>query len=274
MIKCNLHMHSCLSPCGSLYMSPPLVINELKKNKFNIVALTDHNSSKNYDYFSKLGEKNDILIFPGIEVQTNEDIHFNLIFPNNIVSNKWDAYVYNHMKDIKNNPEFFGYQVIVNDKEQIITEVERLLLQSTDFDLNNLLKKASDEKLLYFPTHLHSSSYAICTVLGFLPEIRDRYGELLIKTVEIAIEDIYNEKFDEYSQNYTIITNSDAHYIKDINSKFFNISNTKIDLLYKKWVKVQNREVKKQIKTEIYYSLRDFLYNKINQKKISNIWTK
>ena len=50
---CDLHIHSCLSPCGDDEMTPANIAGMAVVNGLNIVALTDHNSSKNCPAFFK-----------------------------------------------------------------------------------------------------------------------------------------------------------------------------------------------------------------------------
>ncbi len=39
----DLHLHSCLSPCGSSDMTPNNIVNMAKLMGYNMIALTDHN---------------------------------------------------------------------------------------------------------------------------------------------------------------------------------------------------------------------------------------
>ena len=49
--RCDLHIHSCLSPCGDEDMTPGSIAGIAKLNGLNIAALTDHNACDNCPAF-------------------------------------------------------------------------------------------------------------------------------------------------------------------------------------------------------------------------------
>ena len=58
---CDLHIHSCLSPCGDDDMTPGNIVGMACLNGLQIVALTDHNSVKNCPAFYKIAKKHGII---------------------------------------------------------------------------------------------------------------------------------------------------------------------------------------------------------------------
>jgi len=73
--KADLHMHSTLSPCGSLYMSPSAIVKEVKKKGLGMFSVTDHNACSNLPYVNSLAKKEDLVFIPGVELQTEEEVH-------------------------------------------------------------------------------------------------------------------------------------------------------------------------------------------------------
>jgi len=244
------------------------------KEKYNIVAVTDHNSFLNSEPFIKLGEKNGIMVFAGAEIQTSEDIHTNIIVSDNRKIADWQKLIDDKIGYIKLNADFFGDQVLVDENENILDMPDNLLLQSIDFSFNNLAEKAYKDNVLFFPTHIHTTSYAICTVLGFIPDLKDEHGNQIIKLVEIADPIYYKNKKNMYEEKYNIITNSDAHYIHDLGSKYFTIDSEELNILYDKWLATADKDKKNQIKIDFYNKYRDFIYKKSNQDRIINFWKK
>ncbi|HNX58188.1 MAG TPA: PHP domain-containing protein, partial [Spirochaetota bacterium] len=47
ILRADLHIHSCLSPCGSLDMSPSRIVERAVESGLDVIALTDHNSALN-----------------------------------------------------------------------------------------------------------------------------------------------------------------------------------------------------------------------------------
>lgn len=46
-LYCDLHLHSCLSPCGDDDMTPNNIVNMAKLKGLTCIALTDHNTAMN-----------------------------------------------------------------------------------------------------------------------------------------------------------------------------------------------------------------------------------
>ena len=256
-VNCDLHIHSCHSPCGSLEMGPKNVIGKLRENSISIAAITDHNSSLNTRGFYNLGLKNNILIFPGMEIQTVEEVHINVIFPDFITADKWDSWIKKSMQDIRCDPDIFGDQPIVNENEEILELYELLLLQSSNYDFETIINKAYNEKLIFFPCHIFEPSFSVTSQLGFLPSHIDPVsGKDKIPFLEIATRtnlDII--KSNKIYDRKTILTNSDAHYPNDIGKKYFQIQSKKLETLLDEFFHDHNS--KKQ--TEIYKILYDSL---------------
>ena len=78
--RCDLHIHSCLSPCGDEDMTPGNIVGMSLLNGLQIVALTDHNSTKNCPAFFKIAKKHGIIPIAGMELTTAEDIHVICLF--------------------------------------------------------------------------------------------------------------------------------------------------------------------------------------------------
>lgn len=55
--KGDLHIHSCLSPCADLEMSPKNIIRKAKEEKIDIIAICDHNYMENLEPLNKFRKK-------------------------------------------------------------------------------------------------------------------------------------------------------------------------------------------------------------------------
>ena len=76
----DLHIHSCLSPCGDNDMTPDSIAGMGELNKLDIMALTDHNTLKNCPAFFKAADRHGIIPVAGAELTTAEDIHVVCLF--------------------------------------------------------------------------------------------------------------------------------------------------------------------------------------------------
>ncbi|WP_066504389.1 PHP domain-containing protein [Abyssisolibacter fermentans] len=206
----DLHIHSILSPCGSEEMTPNNIINMAMLKQLDIIAVTDHNTMLNVPAVIKVAQKKGIIVLPGIEVTTKEDIHALCYFKDINDGLKFQDIIYDSLPNIKNNEEIFGYQYIMDEKDQIIGKLDKLLLSSTKFTINEINNLAKEYSGAMVPAHVNKTTNSILSNLGFIPK------ELKLCIVE------KNSDQNEYlckmigESDYNIITNSDAHYLRDI----------------------------------------------------------
>ncbi len=52
--RCDLHIHSCLSPCAELGMYPRALVEKAADERLDIIAVCDHNSSENMGVHSRV----------------------------------------------------------------------------------------------------------------------------------------------------------------------------------------------------------------------------
>lgn len=214
--KADLHIHSVLSPCGSLEMSPKAVMKKAKEEKLDIIAITDHNSLLNCPAYSYYATKENIFFINGVEIQTSEEIHIIALFPNWEIAEKFNDVLYKSLLPIANDPEFFGDQVVVDKDENIVRFLETALINSSIWTYEETIQKIEEYEGIYFPAHINAGNYSVLSQLGFVPKIPKLYAtEIILKeSYENFIKN--NPKFSELN----LLTNSDAHYLKDIANAF------------------------------------------------------
>jgi len=211
----DLHMHSALSPCGDNDMTPNNIVNMAILKGIDIISVTDHNSTANLPAFSRIAVENGIMLLPGIEVQTREEIHMLCYFKTVDEAAEFGNIIYSKLPDIKNDEEAFGQQLIVDHLDNTVGKLDKLLLSSANISIDGLSDLVRVFKGVCIPAHVDRSSYSIISNLGFIPD------NLGIKTVEIsrnatASSVILNFP---YLKNLRITRSSDAHYLWDISEK-------------------------------------------------------
>ncbi len=231
VFKADLHIHSVLSPCGSLESSPERIVSKAADKKLDIIALSDHNSTLNLPAFKKVAAGK-VIPFFGIEVQTISETHLLVVFDELDAAMSFGEVIYRSLPEIENNPDYFGDQVIVDEHENIIGFEERLLLQSVQMDVEEVSDKAHSFGALVFPAHIDRDSFSILSQLGYIPD------ELSIDGVEISENISLNEakrRYHGYLDKYPVIRNSDSHYLKDIGNSytFFDMKEPSIDEMKK-----------------------------------------
>ncbi|ADQ15285.1 PHP domain-containing protein [Halanaerobium hydrogeniformans] len=211
--KSDLHIHSVLSPCADLLMSPAEIVNKAKKEGIEVLALTDHNSAANAEVFKYFCEQNNIFFIPAMETQTKEEIHILCYFPNLTSLFKWQEMVYANLPQIENDEEFFGPQIKCSFSDEFQSKVLRFLAGSCELSLEKCLKIISSLGGVVIPSHMDRRN-SIISQLGFIPP------GLEIETIEIS-KNTNKEDFLKNNQellSYQFIQNSDSHYLQDIKS--------------------------------------------------------
>ncbi len=214
--KADLHIHSVLSPCGDLEMSPKNVVHSLKQQGIEIFAITDHNRMKNCLAFYNHALKNGLTCLFGIEVQTQEDVHLVALFDNHQNAFYFEDELYNSLMPIDNDPDYFGDQVIIDENENILGMEPRALINSSLWTLDEVVDKIREYGGFCFPAHEDALNYSITAQLGFIPENLNFVAIGI--TAKCNLENLFT-KF-PYFNKYAFIRSSDAHYLKDIGSGF------------------------------------------------------
>ncbi len=202
----DFHIHSSLSPCGDSDSTPNNIAGMASIMGLDIIALTDHNTSKNCPAFFEACERYGVVAVAGMELTTSEDIHVVCLFEHLSDALKFDAFVSEGRLKIKNRPEIFGEQPILDGMDEKIGEEEYLLTASSGISVSEVCEIVSGFGGIAYPAHIDREANGIIAVLGTLPlnegfklfELNDR------------------EKADRYSTEYSInkdsfLIGSDAH---------------------------------------------------------------
>lgn len=214
--RADLHIHTVLSPCGDLEMSPANIIEKALEKGLDIIGITDHNTTRHCKLISKLAEAAGIFVLMGAEVTTREEVHCLTFFENDNQLLEFQGFLETHLPPIPNNTERFGYQVVVDEDEQIIDEIEFLLLTALDQSIEQIEQKVHSLGGIFIPAHIDRPSYSIISQLGFIP------SGLLIDGIEISANSNAQSVFPLLGNQFEmpIIRNSDAHYAEDIGKAF------------------------------------------------------
>lgn len=208
----DLHVHSCLSPCADDDMTPNNIAGMAAIKGLHIVALTDHNTTKNCRAFFAAARKNGIIPVAGMEMTTAEDVHLVCLFPTLEAAETFDAEYQQYRILYKNRPEIFGEQFILDENDERIGEEENLLLNASTLSIDEAYALLTKYGAVVFPAHIDRDENGIIAALGWLPET-PRFA---------CVEFRDNANIESYTKMYNledklVLTDSDAHYLWDIN---------------------------------------------------------
>ena len=208
----DLHIHSCLSPCADDDMTPNNIAGMAALKGLNLLALTDHNTCKNCPAFFDACRQMGIVPVAGMELTTAEDIHVVCLFESLDDAMAFDEEVEKHLAPIKNRPEIFGNQLILNSEDEPVGEVEPLLISATDLWLDDALELARRYGAHVHPAHIDRESNGIVAILGNIPE---EYGFNFFELNDRNNREEY-EKYISEQHRDNILVCSDAHHLWDI----------------------------------------------------------
>lgn len=217
-VAIDLHIHSVLSPCGEEEMTPNNIVNMALIKELDFIAVTDHNTAKNLPAVMAVAKElakemeKGICILPGIEVTTKEEAHILAYLPTLEAAMELDQIIYDRLPDVMNEKELFGPQYIMDEDDNIIGEVDKLLISATNIGVDELWQIVHDLDGIIVPAHIDRKSYSLISSLGFIPL------ELDIKTCEISKKETFDNvlKNFRFFKDYQFIHGSDAHQLEDM----------------------------------------------------------
>ncbi len=208
----DLHIHSCLSPCGDDDMTPGNIAGMATINGLQIVALTDHNTTANCPAFYKQAKAQGLIPVAGMELTTAEDVHLVCLFPSLEAAMAFGELVNTRRIRIKNKPEIFGHQQIYDENEEVIGEEADLLINATTISIEEAYSLVEPYGGVCYPAHIDRSSNGMVAVLGAFPKNPPFTAYELNDPTSIPI---YASMFPHIRDKARVI-NSDAHYLWDM----------------------------------------------------------
>ena len=209
--RCDLHIHTCLSPCAELDMYPRAILQKALDEKLDIIGICDHNSSENVASVQKAASGHPLTVFPGMEVSSKEEVHTLALFDNMSHLQRFQRVIYDNLPG-ENDEDYFGCQAIVNESDEVEGFNKYLLIGATSLSLQEIIGHIHRLGGLAIASHIDRESFSVIGQLGFIDptfafdalEVTPRLG--LAKA---------RETFPDLG-NYPFITSSDAHFLRDI----------------------------------------------------------
>lgn len=211
MVRIDFHIHSCLSPCASLEMSPRAIVKRAQEVGLDGIALSDHCCAENLPAFQEACAEVGMPCLFGMEVTTSEEVHVLCLFDELRSALDFGRMVYTSLQDFPNDPGRFGDQPIVTVEGEIIDFADKLLIGATDISFFDLVPTALDAGALCIPAHIDRPYFGALAQLGFLPE-------LPYSAVEVIARKVPNE-----ADQWPVVRFSDSHELSQIGGRFTEV---------------------------------------------------
>jgi len=217
----DLHIHSCLSPCADDDMTPANICGMAHIKGLDAIAVTDHNTARNLPYVKEAADYYGLILLPGIEVTTREEVHMLGYFPTVEAAMEAGEVFSTHLPDMPNNPKFFGNQFIRNTDDEIVGEENRMLIGATDIELADCAALIRKFGGVAVPAHINRGSNGLLVNLGIMP------FEPAFPVVEVARQLPISEKV---LRGRTVLHSSDAHQLGAIMEAEFDFPTERFSL--------------------------------------------
>lgn len=207
----DFHIHSLLSPCAEVEMTPRNLIRHAVQFGINLLAITDHNACDNVEAALKAAENTSVTVLPGMEVETKEEVHVVVLFDTLEQMKEWEKIVAVSRSGLKNDEQRFGAQFVVDSEDQFLYSKSEMLLSSLVLDLATVTKVVSDLGGLCIASHVDRPMYSVLAQLGFIPE------NVHFSALEISRRMTIEEARTKFKgiDSFPCIQSSDAHRMEE-----------------------------------------------------------
>jgi PHP family Zn ribbon phosphoesterase len=209
--RVDFHIHSCLSPCASLEMSPRAIVAHARAAGLDCIALSDHCCAENLPAFQAACREAGMPCLYGMEVTTSEEVHVLCLFDQLEPALVFGRSVYTSLQDYPNRPERFGDQPIVTVDGEITGFAEKLLIGATDISFFDLIPTAVDTGALCIPAHIDRDCFGALAHLGFLPDLP--YSAVEVTAIERP----------EAAGEWPVVRFSDSHQLDQLGRRFTEV---------------------------------------------------
>jgi 3',5'-nucleoside bisphosphate phosphatase len=210
--RLDLHIHTVLSPCTEIAeMTPRAIVRRALEKGLDMIAICDHNSARNTAATVRAAKGSTLKVIPGIEITSSEEVHFVGLFPTPASVEAVQEEVYSHLYG-ENKEEVFGYQVVVDEDDQVDDLDRRLLIGATTLRAEKVVDLIHQFGGLAIASHVDRGGFGIFSQLGFIPDT------LKLDALEVSRRTDFQAARQRYPQcrDYTLIASSDAHTLEDV----------------------------------------------------------
>ncbi len=211
-VRADLHVHTCLSPCGDLDMSPRAIVEQAIRKQLDIIAVCDHNTAENVAATRRAASGTNLTVLAGMEITSQEEAHLLAWFDEVDQVLKLQENVYAHLPPGGSVHMNIDDQIVVNEFDEVESFNTKSLFSATSLSIDSLVKIIHELKGLAVASHIDRESYSLIGQLGFIPE------DLPLDGVEISAATPIHEARTRYAKygHLPMITSSDAHFLHDI----------------------------------------------------------
>jgi PHP family Zn ribbon phosphoesterase len=210
--RLDLHIHTVLSPCTEIAeMTPKAIVLSACEKGLDVIAICDHNSARNTAATKRAAANTGLTVIPGMEITSSEEVHIIGLFPSDEEAGAAQDEVYARLYG-QNDEDAFGYQIVVDEDDQVEDMDQRLLIGATTLSSEKVVDLIHGFNGLAIASHVDRQAFGIFGQLGFIP------ARLKLDALEISKRTDFSAVRKKFPQcrEFPLITSSDAHYLGDV----------------------------------------------------------
>jgi PHP family Zn ribbon phosphoesterase len=203
----DLHIHTCLSPCAEVDMTPLRIVERAVSEGLDIITISDHNSAENIGVAMKVASQKGLTLLPAMEVTSSEEVHVLAVFGSWGDAERMQEIVYQNM--INGIGGGWGEQVIVNEHDEVLGFNDKPLFSATTLSLGALVREIRSIGGLAIASHIDRDAFSVIGQLGFIPDDVEFDAFEVTRPAEAgSLRSLYPE--------VPHLSSSDAHSLGDI----------------------------------------------------------
>jgi PHP family Zn ribbon phosphoesterase len=210
----DLHIHSILSPCADELMTPNNVLNMAMLKGLDIVAITDHNSTRQLPTISQLEDSYDFLFVPAVEVTVKENFDVLCYFQTYEDAATFDQFLHIHLD---------GDWKAFSESDQVITDVY-------DIEIDTVNKPLTHTNISYMDLVKRVKELDGAIILAHIDRpTQTPLNTYTLEELEFDGIEIQSQNYDGFikehpsTEKYKIFQSSDAHSLPMISEKVHSI---------------------------------------------------
>jgi predicted metal-dependent phosphoesterase TrpH len=214
IIKADMHIHTCLSPCAEVTMSPKRLVEKAYGAGLSTIFITDHNSAENAEAAMKTAEKYENLkVYPGLEITSREEVHTLSLFENIRNAYSMQEAVYRYLPDAISEKEY-SEQVIANELDEVEGYCSKSLFSAADLSLDEIVELIHKYNGLAVAAHIDRQSFSVISQLGFIPD------NLMYDALEVSPNMTTEQAKKVYKNKYNFVKGSDSHWLDNVGTVY------------------------------------------------------
>ena len=198
--RADLHIHSCLSPCGHIAMTPHAIVDAALAQGLGLIAVADHNTAAMTPVIAQVAREKGLAYLYGLELHTREDVHLLAYFDDEATCLAFSDEIYALLPDAYEDPYGLGRQVQVDAEGNTLRYESKFLVRGLDLSFADAARRVNELGGLAVPAHIDRMFFGVMAEMGVLPEGID------FPLIEVRHEDIPGICGDA-----AVLRSSDAH---------------------------------------------------------------